>query len=214
MSEAPPPKIALIATLDTKGEEAVFIRDYITGAGLDVTVVDVGVMGAPAIAADVTRETIAAAGGGSIGALQANHDRGNALDTMIRGAEHVIAELYQQGKVAGVISMGGSGGTAIGTAAMRRLPLGVPKVMVSTLASGDTQPYVGTKDICMIHSVVDFSGVNSISRPILRGAAGAVCGMVQAGATLSRQNSAQSDRRADEDDGRLVAASMFGVTTA
>ncbi|MDQ3439841.1 MAG: Tm-1-like ATP-binding domain-containing protein, partial [Planctomycetota bacterium] len=176
-------------------------------------VVDVGVMGAPSIQADVTRETVAGRGGGSIASLQASHDRGTALDTMIRGAEHVIAELYQQGKIAGVISMGGSGGTAIGTAAMRRLPLGVPKVMVSTLASGDTQPYVGTKDICMIHSVVDFSGVNAISRPILRSAAGAVCGMVQAGAASAGAAPHDGAGRADEGDVRLVAASMFGVTT-
>lgn len=203
-----PPKVALIATLDTKGEEATFLRDCILNAGLGVVLVDAGVMGEPAIAANVPRETVVARGGDSIGSLQAKHDRGAALDVMTRGAENVISDLYRQGEIAGVISIGGSGGTAIGTAAMRRLPLGVPKVMVSTLASGDTQPYVGTKDVCMINSVADFSGVNPISRLILRNAARAVCGMLQVARTPDEA------RHAIEGDADLVAASMFGVTTA
>lgn len=204
---AQPPKVALVATLDTKAEEATFIRDCIRSAGLGVALIDVGVMSEPALAADISRETIAQRGGASISSLQQANDRGAALDAMIRGTENVVADLYHRGEIAGVISIGGSGGTAIGTAAMRRLPLGVPKVMVSTLASGDTQPYVGTKDICMIHSVVDFSGINAISRPILRNAAAAVCAMVRAA------QSPEQRRNAAAGDGRLVAASMFGVTT-
>lgn len=201
------PKVALIATLDTKGEEATFIRDCILGAGLGVALIDVGVMGKPAIAADISRDSIAQRGGASIATLQESNDRGAALDAMICGAEGVVSDLYHQGEIAGVISIGGSGGTAIGTAAMRQLPLGVPKVMVSTLASGDTQPYVGTKDICMIHSVVDFSGVNAISQPILRNAAAAVCAMARAAQSRGQGRDAAAGQ------GRLVAASMFGVTT-
>jgi len=212
---AKPLNVALIATLDTKGEEAGFLRDCILGTGLGVTVIDVGVRDKPSIDADITRDAVAERGGASIAALQQADNRGDALDTMIRGVQSVISDLYHRREIAGVVSIGGSGGTAIGTAAMRQLPLGIPKVMVSTLASGDTQPYVGTKDVCMIHSVVDFNGLDPISRPILRNAAGAVCGMVQASAASDHaaDRAGQPGKGAVRGDVRLVAASMFGVTT-
>lgn len=204
---APESIIVLLATLDTKSDEAGFLRDCIRVAGFDVTLIDVGVHPGPTIAPDVPRQRVAESGGSSIESLLRENNRGLAIDVMLRGAGNLVAEVCELNELAGVISLGGSGGTAIGCAAMRRLPLGVPKVMISTLASGDTQPYVGEKDICMIHSVVDFCGLNPVIEPILRNAAGAICGMVQA------RRAAAASTEPTGKGAPLVAASMFGVTT-
>jgi uncharacterized protein (UPF0261 family) len=191
--------ILVIGTLDTKGVEFAYIRDLIRGRGHETLVMDAGV-GEPQWVADVAASRVATAGGGDLAALRAANDRAAALDVMCRGARAVALELIAEGRVDGVISLGGSGGTSIATAAMKAMPVGLPKVMVSTMASGDTSIYVDVKDITMMYSVVDVAGLNRLSRRILANAAGAVCGMVE-----------QSIPPAE--DKPLVAATMFGVTT-
>lgn len=193
--------IGIIVALDTKGEEAGFVRDYLAGQGLTTLVVDTGVLGEPSFAADVTRAEVAAAGGDDHAALVASGDKARAMAAMTRGAAAIAAQLHRAGKIDGLIGMGGSAGTTIGTSAMRALPVGVPKVIVSTVASGDTRPYVGEKDITMMYSVVDVAGLNRISARILTNAAAAVAGMVVA------EPPARDERP-------LIAASMFGNTTA
>ena len=160
--------VYLIATLDTKGREAAFVRDVLVERGVDVKLVDAGCLGEPAVAADVTREQVFQAAGTSLAEVRSAGDRGQAVTAAARGAAQLVSDLHQQGKVSGVLGLGGSAGTTIGTAAMRALPLGVPKLMVSTLASGQVRHYVGDKDILMLNSVVDISGINRISRLVLR----------------------------------------------
>ncbi|MDT8899856.1 Tm-1-like ATP-binding domain-containing protein [Anaeroselena agilis] len=194
-------KVILVGTLDTKGQEFKFIKELIEGTGVKTVVVDAGVKGKPPFPPDIANDRVAAAGGTPLDELLRKDDRGLAMEVMTKGAANILTELYNKGEVAGVISLGGSAGTTIGTAAMRALPVGVPKVMVSTMASGDTRPYVGVKDITMMYSVVDISGINSLSRRILANAAFAVAGM--AGGELP----------AGAQDKPLIAATMFGVTT-
>jgi uncharacterized protein (UPF0261 family) len=146
---------------------------------------------------------VAEAGGGNLAEMRQQADRGAALEVMQAGASKLAAQLHAEGKFDGVLGLGGSGGTAIATAAMRELPVGLPKVMVSTVASGDVQPYVGVKDIAMMYSVVDIAGLNRLSRRILANAAGMVCGAVEEAGT----------RGGEEADRPLVTATMFGVTT-
>lgn len=191
--------ILIIGTLDTKGEEFGYIRDLITARGHATLVVDAGV-GEPEWAADIPADRVATAGGGDLARLRAANDRATALDVMCRGARAMAADLVADGRVDGVISLGGSGGTAIATSAMQAMPIGMPKVMVSTMASGDTSVYVDVKDITMMFSVVDVAGLNRLSRRILANAAGAVCGMVE-----------QDIPPAEELP--IVATTMFGVTT-
>ena len=196
-----PLTICILGTLDTKGEEFQFVRDRIAAAGLGTLVIDAGVLGPPAFEPDIPRSRVATAGGRSLSDLIAEKNRGKSITTMAAGAAVVVRELFDQDKIHGIIALGGSAGTTIGTSAMRILPIGFPKVMVSTLASGDTRPYVGTKDLTMLYSVVDIAGLNRLSRRILSNAAAAVCGMVQAPQTESGT------------DRPLIAATMFGVTT-
>ena len=194
--------IALIVSLDTKAEEAAYIRDRIAGAGVAVVVVDFGT-GEPGFSPDVGAEEIAGLGGSSLAALRAGRDRSGAIDAMMRGTAAWAAAAHERGAIVGIISIGGSGGTAVGTAAMRSLPFGAPKVMVSTVAASDVRPYVGTKDITMVNSVVDFAGINPISEPVLRNAAAAVAAMAKV--AIEPQKSGKQ---------RLIAATQFGVTTA
>ena len=197
--------VLLIGTLDTKGAEIGYVRDRLRIAGVPVTVVDAGVMGPPAFEADVSREAVFSAAGANHAAVKAAGDRGKAVTLAAEGVAKLVVELHRLGKVSGVLSLGGSAGTTIGTAAMRALPLGVPKLMVSTLASGQVQPYVGTRDVMMMHSVVDISGLNRISRAVLDNAAGAMAGMY-----LASEGSKPPDSSTDKP---VVAATMFGVTT-
>ncbi len=192
--------IALLGTMDTKGDEHAYVAELIRQRGHDVLVIDTGTLDAPRLKADISREEVAAAGGGDAARLAAGRDRGEAVATMTRGAPVVLSRLAAEGRIHGVISLGGGGGTAIGTAAMRALPVGFPKVMVSTLASGNVAPYVDVKDIVMIPSVVDVAGLNRISRMLLARAAGAICGMVE------MKPPAAEDRP-------VVAATQFGNTT-
>ncbi len=168
--------ILIIGTLDTKGVEFAYIRDLIAARGHATLVLDAGIE-EPQFAPDISAARVAAAGGSSIEALREAHDRAVALDVMCRGARAVALALLVEGRFDGVISLGGSGGTAIATSAMQALPVGMPKVMVSTMASGDVARYVDVKDITMMYSVVDVAGLNRLSRRILANAAGAVCGM-------------------------------------
>jgi len=195
-----PKTIAIAGALDTKGEEFKFLKDEIERRGHRTFVIDTGVVGEPAFKADISNEEIAKAGGTSIEALKAGNDRGVAIDTMAKGIAEVIQIVHANGTIDGMISMGGSAGTAVGTSAMRVLPVGFPKVMVSTVAAGDTSNYVGIKDVVMMPSVVDVAGVNRISRQIFANAAGAIVGMVETG-TL------------EAEDKPLITASMFGNTT-
>ena len=195
-----PKTIAIAGALDTKGEEFKFLKDEIERRGHRTFVIDTGVVGESAFKADISNEEIAKAGGTSIETLKARDDRGEAIDAMARGIAEIIQIIHANGTIDGIISMGGSAGTAVGTSAMRALPVGFPKVMVSTVAAGDTAHYVGIKDVVMIPSVVDVAGINRISRQIFANAAGAIVGMVET-ETL------------EAEDKPLITASMFGNTT-
>ena len=194
--------VYLLATLDTKGQEAGFVRDSLRAGGVEVSLVDTGCQGTPAIVADITREQVFQGAGTTLGEVLARGDRGHAVTMAAEGAVAIVRDAFAAGRVDGVLSIGGGAGTTIGTRAMRALPLGVPKLMVSTLASGEVSHFVGSRDVMMMNSVVDILGLNRISRPILTRAAQAMAGMARAGALPT----STSDRP-------LVAATMFGVTT-
>jgi uncharacterized protein (UPF0261 family) len=194
--------VLLFATLDTKAFEAEFVRAELERNGIAVELVDTGCIGEPQVRADVSREALFRAAGTTLEALRERKDRGAAVDSAADGARALALERHARGTLDGVMGLGGSAGTTIGTAAMRALPLGVPKLMVSTLASGQVAPFVGTKDVLMMHSVVDILGLNRISRLVLARAAQAMAGMVHGKAP-----------EAEASERPLIAASMFGVTT-
>jgi uncharacterized protein (UPF0261 family) len=193
--------ILIIGTFDTKAEELSFIKDQISARGLRARTLDAGVLQPSPESVDISNEKVAAAGGRPLHELVSRRDRGQAVAVMAQGAAKITRELFDKEEISGVISLGGGSGTVIGTSAMRTLPVGVPKVMVSSMASGNMRPYVGTSDITMMYSVVDISGLNRISRRILSNAALAVCGMAEGG---KEPVSAELP---------LIAATMFGVTT-
>ena len=193
--------VVLVGSLDTKGEEFQFVRDLIHERGLNTLLVDFGVLGDPAIDADISSDDVALAGGSSLDELRQKEDKTLAMRTMTDGLSSVVAKLYADGRLGGILGMGGGGGTSIATAAMRELPTGVPKLMLSTVTAGDVAQYVGTRDITMMPSVVDVAGINSISRQMYANAAGAIAGMV----------SQKLEDVAEEKP--LITASMFGNTT-
>ena len=192
--------IAVLGTLDTKGREHAFVAERIRGRGHRALLIDVGTGAEPAVKPDVSRTEVAVAGGIDLAALVARCDRGECVVAMAEAAPRLLERLVADGTIQGVISLGGGGGTAIASAAMRPLPIGFPKLIVSTLASGNTAHYVGTSDIAMMPAVVDVQGLNRISRTILSRAAGAICGMVEADVATGEGKP-------------LVVASMFGNTT-
>ncbi len=194
--------VLLVGALDTKGAEYAFVKDLIEAAGLQTLVVDFGVMGQPAFDPDVSRAEVAAAAGGDLAYLASGTRKDEAMRTMAQGLASVVERLYGEGRFDGILGMGGSGGTSIATAAMRTLPVGVPKVMVSTVGGGDVSVYAGSKDITFMPSVVDVAGINRLSRAIYANAAGAIAGMVK------------TEAEATADERPLIAASMFGNTTA
>ena len=196
--------VAVLGTLDTKGAEAAYLRDCVTRAGQAALLIDTGIQGQAQPPADITRETVAEAAGTSLQALQEAGDRGQAVTTMGRGAAAVLADLHRAGQLVGVIGLGGSAGTSIAATAMQGLPVGLPKLIVSTMASGDTRAYVGVKDVTLMYSVVDIAGLNRFSREVLGNAAAAITGM----AARYRQREPASSQ-----DKPLLAATMFGVTT-
>jgi uncharacterized protein (UPF0261 family) len=197
--------ILLPGTFDTKGGEYAFVRALIQQRGHETLEMDLGVMGepalGPAIAPAISASEVARAAGTSLAALRAGRDRGKAVDAMTIGARALARELYSQERFDGVLGLGGGGGTTMISALMRELPVGVPKVMVSTMASGNTAPYVDVKDITMMYSVVDIAGLNPLSQRILANAVGAICGMVS------------TKTRIPAPTRPLIAATMFGVTT-
>jgi uncharacterized protein (UPF0261 family) len=192
--------IALVGTLDTKGREYAFLRERLRESGVDVLIIDAGINEPIGLEADVSREEVARAAGADAAALAAAGDRGAAVTAMAAGAEAIVRELYAARRFDGILALGGSGGSSIAAPAMRALPVGVPKLLVSTVASGDTRPYVGAVDVTMMYSVVDISGVNTVSARIMANAAGAIAGMVKATVPTAAGKP-------------LVAATMFGVTT-
>jgi uncharacterized protein (UPF0261 family) len=193
--------IAVLGTLDTKGEEHAFVAGLIAARGHRALLIDVGTGASPTVAPDITRDQVAAAAGLDLTQVLAARDRGAAVAAMSRAAPVLLAQLAEAGRIQGVLCLGGGGGTAIGSAAMRALPVGFPKLMVSTLAAGNIAPYVGTKDILMMPSLADVAGLNRLSRVLFTRAAGAICGMVES--------------EPEAGDARpLVVASQFGNTTA
>lgn len=195
--------VALVGTFDTKGPDFAFLAGRLRAAGVAVIAVDAGTGEPVGLTPDIDGETVAAAAGTSRAGLRAAGDRGRAVTEMGRGAAAVIADLAAHGRADGVLAAGGSGGSSIAAQVFAALPIGFPKLLVSTMASGDVAPYVGAKDVCIMYSVVDVAGINRISRLVLGNAAAAMAGMVTAGEQAAP----------DTGDRPLIAASMFGVTT-
>ena len=193
--------IAILGTMDTKGVEHGFVADLVRQRGHNILIIDVGTLEEPKLKPDISRTEVATAAGVDLAQLVAKRDRGAAVTAMSKGAPIVLAKLAEEKRIDGVISLGGGGGTAIATAAMRALPIGFPKLMVSTLASGNVAPYVGAKDIVMFPSIVDVAGLNRISRQLLKRAVGAICGMVEMPVPAAT-------------DKPIIVASQFGNTTA
>ncbi len=203
------PTIALLGTFDTKGPEHAFVAEAVRSQGFKALLINVGTGGPPTITPDIPAEAVAAAAGEpDHEALLARRDRGECVAFMGRAAAKLVARLASEDRIHGIVSLGGGGGTAISTAAMRALPLGFPKLMVSTLASGQTAPYVGTTDLVMMPAIVDVSGLNRLSRVLYDNAAGAICGMV--GAAAARRS---APKTAVAREKPLIVASMFGNTT-
>jgi uncharacterized protein (UPF0261 family) len=193
--------VVLVGTLDTKGVEYDYLRDRLREHGVAVLLVDAGVLDEPLVEPDVTRQEVAEAGGADVEQLAAVRDRGAALEAMGRGAAEIARRLHAEGRLDGVAGLGGTGGSSVATAAMRALPVGVPKLMVSTVAAGDTRPYVGATDVTMMYAVADVAGINRVSARIFSNAAAAIAAMAGAG------KPSLGEARA------LVGASMFGITT-
>lgn len=198
-----PATVVLVGTLDTKGAEYVFVRDRLRALGCDVVLIDAGSLGQPSVSADITREEVARKARVDLNELATRNDRGFAVEAMARGVTDVLQYLLADGRLHAIMALGGSGGTSLVAPAMRSLPIGIPKLIVSTVASGEVGKYVGGSDIAMLHSVVDIAGINRISEQILGNAAAAIAGMAHGFAAYRRLPSGRP----------LVAATMFGVTT-
>jgi uncharacterized protein (UPF0261 family) len=206
MGEAGEPTVVLLGTLDTKAREYEFVRDRLAASGIRPHVIDFGVLGEPGFVPDVSAAEVARAGGSALEKLRFSREgsdtRAVALATMERGAASLVRALHDQGRCDGILGLAGSGGSTVISGAMRALPLGVPKLLVSTMASGDVSRFVGTSDICLLHSVTDVAGLNRVSRGILANGVDAMAGMVRGRA-----------QEGEEDSRPLVAITMFGVTT-
>ncbi len=195
--------VVIVVTLDTKAEAARFLREEIVSWGLETILIDPGILGEPGIEADITRWQVAESAGTTLEALIADGKKSLCIGKQTEGLCKIVGRLRSEGRLDGIIGLGGGQGTSMVTAAMRSLPLGVPKVMLSTIASGSFRfgPYVGTKDICMMHSVTDILDVNAISRPVLWNAANAISGMVWRGAAPQRE------------EHPVIAITQLGMTT-
>ena len=199
--------VVLVGTLDTKGAEIDFVRRRLVELGADVLVVDAGVMDQSAWRAEVSADEVAAAGGARRRELAAAGDRSAAMAVMREGVRAVVRELHEAGRLDGILAIGGSGGASLVAPAMQALPVGVPKLIVSTMAAGDTRPYVGESDVAMLYPVVDIAGLNRLSRQVLGNAAAAMAGMVAANTGRTTAGQEPGGERA------LIGATMFGVTT-
>jgi uncharacterized protein (UPF0261 family) len=173
------PTALLVAAMDTKGKEAIFIAECLKKQQIEVKILDSGIKGQSPIAVDIAREEVAKAGGKALSEVRNIGHEGEALQIMMEGAIECAKKLYRQNKIHGVIGLGGSMGTTLGTGVMRAFPIGFPKLMISTMASRDTRPFVGSHDILMLHSVCDLSGINRITELILRNGALAIAGMLK-----------------------------------
>jgi len=193
--------VALIGSLDTKGAEYGYVRDLLLEEGRDVVLIDTGVLGAPSQSADVGREQVARAGGSELATIQASGERGSSMRVMAAGARNILAEMDRSGQLGAVLALGGSNAAYVLSHSVEDLPIGLPKVLVSTMAAGNTAPYVGHMDLILINPVVDINGLNRLSRQVLANAAHAVSGMLSA------------DRLDSATDKSVIAISMFGVTT-
>ncbi len=196
--------VVLLGTLDTKGLEYGWLKDRLTENGVDVLAVDVGSFSESPMA-DITSDEVIAAAGADAAALRERRDRGEMMTVMGAGAAAVVRRLFDEGRLHGMLAVGGSGGSSVAAPAMQALPIGVPKVLVSTMASGDVKPYVGEVDATLMYSVVDVAGINSVSEAVLGNAAAAAAGMAKA--FEARAAVGTADHRP------LIGLTMFGVTT-
>lgn len=195
-----PKTIALAGTLDTKGKEFLYVKELIESLGLNTFIINTGVF-EPEFIADVSSAEIAKAAGRDIEEIVKKKDRAHATAILAKGMEKIVPELYETGKFDGILSFGGTGGTSMVAPGMRALPVGVPKVIVSTVASGNTEPYIGTSDLIMMPSIVDVAGLNVISKKIFANAVFAIAGMLT------------YERKEDIKQKPTIAATMFGLTT-
>lgn len=196
--------VALIGTLDTKGAECAWLAEQLDKYGVQALFVDVGSFSASPLANVSSDDVIAAADSDAV-ALRERRDRGEMMQVMSVGAARIVRDLAVSGRIHGLLALGGSGGSSVAAAAMQALPVGFPKLLVSTMASGDVKPYVGEVDATLMYSVVDVAGINSVSSQVFANAAAAIAGMAQA----------YEDRLAAVPAGHkpVVAVTMFGVTT-
>lgn len=195
-------RLLVIGTFDTKGAEYAYVIEQIRQHGIDIMTMNIGTMGTTDLfAVDIKANQIVETAGEELEQIRSANDRGRAMRVMSEGASIMVRELYESGKIHGIFGMGGTGGSSVITAAMRSLPIGVPKLCVSTAAGADTSTYVGTRDVVMFPSITDVAGVNRISKVIFQRAAGAIVGMMQV----------ELDKQAD--DKPIILASMFGNTT-
>lgn len=198
--------VVLIGSLDTKASEYNFVRSRLLEAGVEVILVDFGILSDPPFEPDITAQAVAQAGGANLRDLRFSREgsdtRAVALATMESGVSKILSRLREEGRCDAVFGMGGSGGSSVISGAMRSLPLGVPKLLVSTMASGNVAGYIGTRDLCIMYSVTDIAGLNRFSRKILTNAAAAVAGMARG-----------IPAAAEVEDRPLVAITMFGITT-
>jgi len=195
-------KVLIVGALDTKGEEFKFLKDEFQERGIETLLMDSGVLGSPLFKADISRQEVAKEGGSNLDDLVALKDRGKSMAVMAKGVEVISKRLYDKGIISGVIGMGGTAGTLLASSAMKAIPIGVPKLIISTVASGDTSFYVGQKDIAMMYSVSDFLGLNSISKAIISNSAAAMSGMVRNREIIK-----------DTEENTLILSTMMGVTT-
>ena len=196
--------IAIAGTFDSKGEEFLYVKKLVEKLGLQTYMIHTGVF-EPAFEPDVSNREVAEAAGYDIDKIVEKKDRALATEALSNGMKVLVPQLYKEGKFDGILSFGGSGGTSLVTPAMQKLPIGVPKLMVSTMASGDVERYVGTSDILMMPSIVDVAGINKISKIIFKNAVLTIAGMVAGQEKLAEEETIEEKP--------LIAASMFGVTT-
>lgn len=194
-------KVVIIGALDTKGEEHLFLKQRIEEKRLKTIVIDTGIVGSPYFKPDISRDEVCSASGYSLDELMSKNERKLAIETMALGASKVARKLYKEGNLNGIISIGGSQGTYMSSIAMKDLPFGIPKILVSTTVSGDVSGYLGHKDITLMHSVADILGLNSFNRRFFSQAASAICGMVK------------EDLSQEEKEKPLIGITMFGMTT-
>ena len=193
--------VVLVGTLDTKGIEYEFARNRFQKAGLKTILINAGIIGQSPIQSDVTNEQVALAGSSDLQTLKTKNDRGFAVSVMTKGVNQIVQDLHKKGELDAIFALGGSGGSTIASFAMRNLPIGVPKVLVSTLVSSNAASFVGESDMALFASVVDIAGVNSLSAKVIANAVDATIGMINGEKVDIKNNK------------KLVAASMFGVTT-